>query len=115
VLVTVNASELSAGEPRQFATTRWSLILSAAHSENGDQKARAALEELCRTYWRPIFSFVCRRGYSVENAHERPEIASHDEETKKGQNNKGEILCKRTPSRSLVTSIRASASLCFFA
>ena len=66
--VTANASELSAGEPRQFATTRWSLILSAAHSENGDQKARAALEELCRTYWRPIFSFVCRRGYSMENA-----------------------------------------------
>jgi RNA polymerase sigma-70 factor (ECF subfamily) len=66
--VTANASELSAGEPRHFATTRWSLILSAANSENGDQQARAALEELCRTYWRSIFSFVCRRGYSMENA-----------------------------------------------
>ena len=66
--MTANASELSAGKARQFATTHWSLILSAANSENGDQKARAALEELCRTYWRPIFSFVCRRGYSVEDA-----------------------------------------------
>jgi RNA polymerase sigma-70 factor (ECF subfamily) len=66
--VTASASEQSAGEPRQFATTRWSLILSAAHSENGDQNAREALEELCRTYWRPVFSFVCRRGYSMENA-----------------------------------------------
>ena len=66
--MTASASEQITHEPRQFATTRWSLILSAANSENGDQKARAALEELCRTYWRPIFSFVSRRGYSVEDA-----------------------------------------------
>ena len=57
-----------AGEPRQFATTRWSLILSAAHSETGEQKARDALEELCRIYWRPVFAFACRRGYSMEDA-----------------------------------------------
>ena len=56
------------GEPRQFATTRWSLILSAASSESGEQKTRNALDELCRTYWRPVFSFVCRRGYSMEDA-----------------------------------------------
>lgn len=30
--------------------------------------ARDALAELCRTYWRPSFSFVCRRGYSPEDA-----------------------------------------------
>ena len=60
--------EEGAGAPRQFATTRWSLILSAANSENGEQKPREALDELCRTYWRPIFSFVCRRGYSMEDA-----------------------------------------------
>jgi RNA polymerase sigma factor (sigma-70 family) len=66
--VTASASEQSAGEPRQFATTRWSLILSAAHSESGEQEARTVLDELCRTYWRPVFSFVCRRGYSMEDA-----------------------------------------------
>ncbi len=60
--------EEGAGEPRQFATTRWSLILSAAHSETREQKARDALEELCRIYWRPAFVFVCRRGYSTEDA-----------------------------------------------
>ena len=60
--------EASASEPRQWATTRWSLILSAAHSEDGEQKMREALEELCRTYWRPIFSFVWRHGYSMEDA-----------------------------------------------
>jgi RNA polymerase sigma factor (sigma-70 family) len=66
--VNAQVGEAGAGEPRQFATTRWSLILSAANSESGEQQAREALEELCRTYWRPIFSFVCRRGYSTEDA-----------------------------------------------
>jgi RNA polymerase sigma factor (sigma-70 family) len=55
-------------EPRAFATTRWSLILSAADSDADEQKAREALAELCRTYWRPIFLFVSRRGYSMQEA-----------------------------------------------
>jgi RNA polymerase sigma factor (sigma-70 family) len=66
--VNAQVCEEGAGAPRQFATTRWSLILSAAHSESGEEKARAALEELCRIYWRPVFVFVCRRGYSTEDA-----------------------------------------------
>ena len=56
------------GEPRVFVTTCWSVILSAANSHSTEQKVRDALAELCRTYWRPIFSFVCRRGYSTEDA-----------------------------------------------
>ena len=58
----------AAGAPREFVTTRWSLILSAATFGSEEQKARDALAELCRTYWRPIFSFVRARGYSVEDA-----------------------------------------------
>jgi len=54
--------------PRAFATTRWSLILSATDSESDEQKAREALAELCRAYWRPIFLFVSRRGYSIQEA-----------------------------------------------
>ena len=54
-------------EPRLFATTRWSVVLTAANSGE-EPGARDALAELCRTYWRPIFSFVCRRGYSTEDA-----------------------------------------------
>jgi RNA polymerase sigma factor (sigma-70 family) len=57
-----------AGEAREFVTTRWSLILSAAHVGSEEQRARDALAELCRTYWRPIFSFVRGRGYSIEDA-----------------------------------------------
>ena len=56
------------GKPREFVTTRWSLILSAANLGSEEQKARDALAELCRTYWRPIFSFVRARGYSIEDA-----------------------------------------------
>src|SRR5262245_44209324 len=56
------------GEPREFVTTRWSLILSAANLGSEEQKARDALAELCRTYWRPIFLFVRARGYSIEDA-----------------------------------------------
>ena len=67
----MNAGGVSAesgGEPRAFVTTRWSLVLSAANSGSGEENAEDALAELCRTYWRPIFSFVCRRGYSTEDA-----------------------------------------------
>ena len=60
--------EQGRGEPREFVTTRWSLILSAATVGKEEQQARDALAEICRTYWRPIFSFVCRRGYSKEDA-----------------------------------------------
>jgi RNA polymerase sigma-70 factor (ECF subfamily) len=62
------AGEPGGSEPREFVTTRWSLILSAANLGREEQKARDALAELCRTYWRPIFSFVRARGYSVEDA-----------------------------------------------
>ena len=30
--------------------------------------ARDALSELCKTYWRPIFAYICRRGYSTQDA-----------------------------------------------
>jgi RNA polymerase sigma factor (sigma-70 family) len=55
-------------EPRVFTTTRWSLVLAGANADGDQQKAAQALAELCRTYWRPIFSYVCRRGYSPEDA-----------------------------------------------
>lgn len=34
----------------------------------GEAKAREALSQLCRIYWRPIFAFICRRGHSVGDA-----------------------------------------------
>ena len=54
--------------PGQFITTRWSVVLSCANSEVETAAARDALSELCKTYWRPIFTYVCRRGYSAQDA-----------------------------------------------
>ncbi len=51
-----------------FNTTRWSLILASLDSGSPDGKAREALAQLCRIYWRPIFAFICRKGHSIEDA-----------------------------------------------
>jgi DNA-directed RNA polymerase specialized sigma24 family protein len=55
-------------QPNRFATTRWSLILACANSDATEENARQGLAELCRIYWRPIFAFICRRGYSISDA-----------------------------------------------
>ncbi len=49
-----------------FATTHWSVVVSAGqrHTPQSDH----ALEELCRTYWFPLYAYVRRRGYSKEDA-----------------------------------------------
>ena len=52
----------------QFMTTRWSIVLSCADSNGDEQKAQAALAELCKIYWRPVFAFICRQGHSVPDA-----------------------------------------------
>jgi RNA polymerase sigma factor (sigma-70 family) len=54
--------------PNDFSTTRWSLILLGAKVETDEEKARRALTQLCRTYWRPIYLFTNRRGFSPEDA-----------------------------------------------
>jgi RNA polymerase sigma-70 factor (ECF subfamily) len=48
-----------------FTTTHWSVVLEA---QGESPAAQAALEKLCRTYWRPIFSFVRRQGTRPEDA-----------------------------------------------
>jgi RNA polymerase sigma factor (sigma-70 family) len=54
--------------PERFATTRWSIILSCTDSAVGEEASRHALAELCKIYWRPVFTFICRRGRSVADA-----------------------------------------------
>ena len=53
------------GQPL-FATTHWSVVLAAADQET--PAAAAALENLCRSYWYPLYAYVRRRGYSPEDA-----------------------------------------------
>jgi RNA polymerase sigma-70 factor (ECF subfamily) len=54
--------------PRQFTTTHWSLVAAASLDEAGKTCAREALEQLCRTYWYPLYAFVRSRGYSAVDA-----------------------------------------------
>jgi RNA polymerase sigma-70 factor (ECF subfamily) len=42
------------------------VVLTAARSDT--TRARAALENLCQTYWHPLYAYVRRRGYSPEDA-----------------------------------------------
>src|SRR4029077_6836449 len=43
-------------------------VLSCSDKGAGTQTAHDALSQLCQIYWRPIFAFICRRGYSVPDA-----------------------------------------------
>ena len=52
----------------RFLTTRWSVVLSCSDSASDEEKAEAALAELCKIYWRPVFAFICRQGHSVPDA-----------------------------------------------
>ena len=61
-------AETAEHSPGQFNTTRWSVVLSCADSGIESVAARDALSELCQTYWRPLFAYVCRRGYSTHDA-----------------------------------------------
>src|SRR6516165_2026346 len=54
----------SAG-PAAFTTTHWSVVLEA---QGESPAAQEALENLCRTYWRPIYGFVRREGAKPEEA-----------------------------------------------
>jgi RNA polymerase sigma-70 factor (ECF subfamily) len=53
-------------QPALFVTTRWTII-QAAGCEDSPVAARA-LEELCRTYWYPLYAFVRRQGFIKEDA-----------------------------------------------
>ena len=51
---------------RDFTATRWSVVLRAGQSSSPE--AHAALEELCRAYWQPLYAFVRRQGHGREEA-----------------------------------------------
>lgn len=49
-----------------FATTHWTVVLAAGqrHTPQSDH----ALEQLCRTYWFPLYAYVRRRGHEKADA-----------------------------------------------
>ncbi|MGW8257001.1 MAG: RNA polymerase sigma factor, partial [Thermoguttaceae bacterium] len=50
----------------RFATTHWSIVLSAGSRRSTE--AKQALAVLCENYWFPLYAFVRRAGYSAEDA-----------------------------------------------
>lgn len=49
-----------------FATTHWSVVLAAGRQDT--TRAANALEELCQTYWYPLYAHARRRGYASPDA-----------------------------------------------
>jgi len=49
-----------------FATTHWSVVVRAGDSQS--EEASSALDQLCRTYWYPLYVFVRRKGHSHDDA-----------------------------------------------
>jgi RNA polymerase sigma-70 factor (ECF subfamily) len=61
-----NARMNPSGAPAAgFHSTQWSVVL-AARSDPASR--RAALEQLCRNYWPPVYSYLRRRGHSPADA-----------------------------------------------
>lgn len=59
------ASETLADGGGAFVTTHWSVVLAA---QGQSPAADEALENLCRTYWWPLYGFVRRNGHNPEEA-----------------------------------------------
>ena len=57
----------SKGSLTHFVTTRWSLIRQR-YGPGTRSQVDPALSQLCQIYWRPIFTFLYRRGYSAPDA-----------------------------------------------
>jgi RNA polymerase sigma-70 factor (ECF subfamily) len=60
-----DVTSLSAIGPAAFTTTHWSVVLAA---QDQSPAAQEALGKLCRTYWRPVYSFMRREGTGPEEA-----------------------------------------------
>jgi RNA polymerase sigma factor (sigma-70 family) len=65
-LTTGHSSQSSAAPGEVFATTHWTVVLAAGRRST--PQSDHALEELCRTYWFPLYAYVRRRGHNKEDA-----------------------------------------------
>ena len=59
-------SRLNTSNPHGFATTQWSIVLAAGKVD--DREAQDALNQLCESYWYPLYAYVRRRVDNVDDA-----------------------------------------------
>ena len=66
MLSSEHSSQATSAPGDVFVTTRWTVVLAAGqrHTPQSDN----ALEELCRTYWFPLYAYVRRRGHAKADA-----------------------------------------------
>jgi RNA polymerase sigma factor (sigma-70 family) len=65
-LTSEHSSQSSSAPGDIFATTHWTVVLAAGKTSSPD--AQRALEELCQTYWFPLYAYVRRRGHAKADA-----------------------------------------------
>ena len=61
----MNESELKPASPL-FLTTHWTVVLNAARPDSPE--AQAALAELCRNYWFPLYAYARKQGCDLHSA-----------------------------------------------
>jgi len=66
VLSSEQPSEPSGQPTGVFATTCWSVVVQAGDSQS--PAAASAMEQLCRTYWYPVYALVRRKGFNPDTA-----------------------------------------------
>jgi RNA polymerase sigma factor (sigma-70 family) len=68
ILATMNPARENSSDATQarFNQTHWSIVLPAANQLVPG--AQAALEQLCETYWPPLYAYLRRQGQSPEDA-----------------------------------------------
>src|SRR5688500_12073626 len=68
-LTVVSSSRESLPFPEKlqlFSTTHWTVVVAAGQAPS--LEADAALAQLCRTYWYPLYAFVRRKGHNPQEA-----------------------------------------------
>jgi RNA polymerase sigma factor (sigma-70 family) len=65
-LIAEHSSQSSSASGDIFATTHWTVVLAAGRRST--PQSDAALDELCQTYWYPLYAYVRRRGHTKEDA-----------------------------------------------
>jgi len=57
---------ISEASGERFEATPWSIVVAAGATT--EPRALAALTELCRIYWRPVYAYLRRSGYDTHDA-----------------------------------------------
>jgi RNA polymerase sigma factor (sigma-70 family) len=63
---TAQLAEPESANSAQFTTTHWSVVLAA--QDGASAAAEAALGQLCKCYWYPLYAFIRRRGLNPHDA-----------------------------------------------